>query len=478
VHPPAPPPPPAEPLAIADVELTLLGPRRASVSWRTSTVAAAHVGRGFEQATIWSAASSGVEHEAPLDALEPGTPYVAEIAAVDAWGRTATAVLRFETPRETTAPAPAIRGDVITFDDEPVFLRLLWGECADAGGGAAPAGITTVMTPSCDAAGDEPSTSTIVPAEHAGPLPPGAIGRFYRDEWDTFLPNDVRVEDLRAAVPVPDDELTFLTLTNHFYSHAEPLSQGRGMYPALTALADVVGFDLYPLQVWCRDDELDHVFLAQQELERMVGAKPTYQWIEVRAMEHCPQKLDLAPTAATVRAETWLAVAGGADAVGYFPRTWSPEVGGELARTNRELTELAPALLAADAHATSDVGAVRVGARILDGALYVIAVNVTRAPATARIGIANGAGRAGVALGEERTVEVAPDNTIVDEFDPLEVHLYVLSPLLAPPPFGAEAASTTTVTGPSFTSSTSIRARKTPVSTRTPAARSSAQNRS
>ncbi|MGE5689988.1 MAG: hypothetical protein ACM33B_05480 [Pseudomonadota bacterium] len=421
------------------MELTLLGPRNASVAWRTSFPAAAHVGRGLAQPTIWSATSSGVEHEAQLGALEPGSAYVAEITAVDAWGRTATAALQFETPPATTPPTPAIRGDTITFDDQPVFLRMTWEQCDDRRDHAIAYGITTAMAPVCEAPARAPkagdgSNSTIVPTDHQGPLPAAAIGRYYPDEWDTSLPNDVREEDLRAAAPVADDEITFLTLTNHFYSHAEPLAQGRGMYPALVALADVVGFDLYPLQVWCRDGELAHVFLAQQELERMVGVKPTYQWIEVKAMEHCPQRSELAPTAATVRAETWLAVAGGADAIGYFPNTWDMDVGSELARTNRELTELAPALLAPDADATSDTEAVRVGARTLNGAVYVIAVNTTRAPATARIGIANGAGRLATVLGESRQVEVAPDNTVLEQFEPLAVHLYVLPPLRAAPP--------------------------------------------
>src|SRR5204863_62484 len=74
--------------------------------------------------------------------------------------------------------------------------------------------------------------------------------------------------------------ISFLTLTNHFYSKAEPLPQGKGMYPVLFQIPDVLGFDLYPLQVWCRPAFGD-VFDAQAELHNVSGGKPTFQWIEV-----------------------------------------------------------------------------------------------------------------------------------------------------------------------------------------------------
>ena len=54
-------------------------------------------------------------------------------------------------------------------------------------------------------------------------------------------------------------------------------------------------------------------------------------------------KLD--PTPATVRAEAWLSIAGGAHAIGYFPNNWSVEVGAEIARTNHEIQDLVPALV-------------------------------------------------------------------------------------------------------------------------------------
>mgnify|MGYP003694040169 CR=1 FL=1 len=73
-------------------------------------------------------------------------------------------------------------------------------------------------------------------------------------------------------------------------------------------------------------------------------------------MEHrCKEEKQLDPTPATVRAETWLAIAGGAAAIGYFPNRWSAPIGDEIARTNREIKALSQALLAPAANATSDV---------------------------------------------------------------------------------------------------------------------------
>src|SRR5439155_9260741 len=77
----------------------------------------------------------------------------------------------------------------------------------------------------------------------------GVVGWHYPDEWDNWLPSDVTPATLEATAPAATPPLlSFLTLTNHFYSYAAPLPQGRGMYPVLARAADVLGFDLYPLQ--------------------------------------------------------------------------------------------------------------------------------------------------------------------------------------------------------------------------------------
>ena len=54
-------------------------------------------------------------------------------------------------------------------------------------------------------------------------------------------------------------DATFLTLTNHFFSASSPLPQGRAMYAGMIERAEMVGFNLYPLQTWCRRATLQAV---------------------------------------------------------------------------------------------------------------------------------------------------------------------------------------------------------------------------
>ena len=147
-------------------------------------------------------------------------------------------------------------------------------------------------------------------------------------------------------------------------------------------------------------------------------------------MEHpCNNHSELDPTPATVRAETWLSIAGGADAVGYFPNRWSGPIGQEITRTNREIKALTQALLAPVANATPTTTTVRVSARTLNGALYVIAVNTTETTVQARItvdGIGSPAARRrcsgrGTAVGSD-------DQGFSDSFGPLAARVYVIPP--------------------------------------------------
>ena len=57
-------------------------------------------------------------------------------------------------------------------------------------------------------------------------------------------------------------------------------------------------------------------------------------------MEHCRTNQD--PTPTVVRAETWLAIAGGARGIGYFPDWWEESIRNEVRLTNREILALAP----------------------------------------------------------------------------------------------------------------------------------------
>ena len=136
---------------------------------------------------------------------------------------------------------------------------------------------------------------------------------------------------------------------------------------------------------------------------------------------------ELDPTPETVRAETWLAVAGGAGAIGYFPNRWSATIGTEIARTNREIKALSQALLAPAGTASSDASAVRVSSRTLNGATYVIAVNTTDATVQAKISVEGIAGRSVVVVGGGQVVG-ADDRGFADNFGPLAARVYIIPP--------------------------------------------------
>jgi hypothetical protein len=226
--------------------------------------------------------------------------------------------------------------------------------------------------------------------------------------------------------------VTFLTLTNHFFSGAAALPSGRAIYPGLIARAEMVGFDLYPLQLWCRRGTLHTVFEAQRELVALAPGKPTYQWIEAAPMNQC---FGLDPSPALVRAETWLAIAGGARGIGFFPSEWRPDVEAEIARLGHQIASLSAALLAPEATVSvmPSESPVRAGARRLNGATYVIAVNSWTDRATARLRV-DGLREGPLAvLGEGRTVQVR-DGVLVDSFRGLGVHAYVAPPAFQPFP--------------------------------------------
>jgi hypothetical protein len=198
------------------------------------------------------------------------------------------------------------------------------------------------------------------------------------------------------------------------------------MYPDLIAASDVVGFDLYPLQEWCRPERLSDVYWSQQELVRMARNKPTFQWIEAAGWR-CPEGLT-AITPEVVRAESWLAIAGGAHGLGFFPAKWAPEIGYAIRDIARDIAKLNPALTALPVAAGVEAGEpVRVGARSYGGALYVFAVNAGFSSTRATIRVAGLAGRVLNVLDEDRQIPATVD-AFSDDFGPLEVHIYVVEP--------------------------------------------------
>lgn len=414
-------------IAITDVEAR---PSSAAITWQTSAPAlvVAEVGLDANYG-VWSSrpGSPGTSGVTRLGGLEPRTTYLFHLVAragatsIDAHGSFVTAPIAAWTTATTTANA-------LFLDWQPFFPRMVWRQCPWAFGSSLAAGINLFMGSGCGdgwtqlAALDGRAFSVLGLGDRGGVDGRGLVGWHQPDEADEHVPAD----GLPQLPPSKQSHrVTFLTLSNHFFSGAAPLPQGRSMYPALIARAEMVGFDLYPLQIWCRKVALATTYQAQRELAVLAAGKPTYQWIEAAPMTQCG---GLDPSAATVRAETWLAVAGGARGIGYFPDNWQPSVAQEIGRIDREIAALAPALLAPAVPVQADAsGAVKVGARRYDGATYVIAVNSSFSHARGSFTV-DGVGSATARVfGEGRSVPVV-NGTIVDWFRGLAVHVYVVPP--------------------------------------------------
>ena len=429
-------PPPLEPLAISDAQVVSFDSSGARITWRTNVPAQTQAAYGLDAPTIWGQPSADrlIEHESVLTGLEFGTTYQVYLHAIDEWNRAQTTTVTITTGGMPDRSVASTNGSQIVVDNRPFFPTAVWAQCSDGFDSNINDGINLFMGEGCRADDSSLATSldgraySIVNAANAETANGrGSIGWYYPDEWDAFLQSNVTRQDLAKSIaPSETGRISFLTLTNHFYSLASPLPQGKGMYPTLMSIPDVVGFDLYPLQVWCRPAFGD-VMDAQRELGTTSG-KPTFQWIEVAPMEQkCREQKELDPTPETVRAETWLAVAGGAGAIGYFPNRWSATIGTEIARTNREIKSLSQALLAPVASASSDASGVRVSARNLNGATYVIAVNTTEATLQAKISVEGIAGRSPVIVGGGQVVG-ADDTGFADNFGPLAARVYIIPP--------------------------------------------------
>src|SRR5881394_1667580 len=321
------PPPPLDPLEITNVQVSALTSSSARITWQTNIPTLEQAAFGLDAPTVWAAPSSAVriDHATDITGLEFSTTYTAYLHAVDEWNRAQNATVTFTTGPMLDQSNAHTTGSAIFVDDRPFFPTAVWAQCSDMFNSNINDGINLFMGDGCQDDTGLPArlggrAYSIVDSENANATGRGVIGWYFPDEWDAFLSSNVKRSALARDIPSPrPGRISFLTLTNHFYSRAEPLPQGKGMYPVLFQIPDVLGFDLYPLQVWCRPAFGD-VFDAQAELHTLSGGKPTFQWIEVARMEQpCRTHSELDPTPATVRAETWLSVAGGADGVGYFP---------------------------------------------------------------------------------------------------------------------------------------------------------------
>jgi len=426
--------PVGQPPEIENVHTISLTPFSATIAWRTNVPATSRIAYGLDAPVLWTAPNiASTEHQAILTGLTFSSSYKVAVTAANEGSPQRVEEYVLTTPALSGPVQMTTSNGVVLLNGQPSFPKLVWAQCPDAVAGNLAVGIDLFMGNGCGTGADLATwvsgrAFVLANAQAPAAARAGSVGTHLPDEWDTHLPGDLTTADALRLVPeIPGSGPRFLTLTNHFYSGASPLPQGKAMYPALAASADVIGFDLYPLQNWCRFDSFGDVFDSQLDLVALGRGRPTFQWIEARRMDCMGDQLD--PTAETVRAEAWLSIAGGAHAIGYFPNNWSVEVGAEIARTNHEIQGLVPALVEPAIAASVPPGSyVKAGAREHNGAVYVIAVNASRSAATASINVPALGGRVLRSLDGQRTL-TANGGSFTDSFGPLEVRVYVAAPL-------------------------------------------------
>ena len=212
------------------------------------------------------------------------------------------------------------------------------------------------------------------------------------------------------------------------------------MYPQYELGADIVSFDIYPLNETDPSvkGELWLVAVGVDRLRQGTSyTKPVWNWIETTGIDDPADT----PTPAQIRAEVWMSLVHGSAGIGYFAHIFSPSfieagllseptVKAGVQTINAEITSLARVLntpsIGNAVTVASQNAAVPVDLMVKrqGGALYVFAVamrpGTTHANFTLR-GVGSGTA---MVIGESRTVPVT-GGTFGDEFAAdYAVHLY------------------------------------------------------
>ncbi len=438
---------------VADVRASAAGPGSAAVTWQAPGASRAwiEVGRSAPFG-VWYPATLRPDGRfaAALTALAPATTYSFRIRAAgrgsqaEAVGSVTTSPISFRSRATTSAGRFVV-------DGQRLFPIMAWWQCPSAFDRLLELGVNLLMGGCKTQYGPDflrslggRAYATLPVADAAEGIDGrGLLGWNYPDEPEGYGIPASALPDLTPAAS--SGRLRLITSTYHFYRGAAPLAPGRGheIYAPYWAKADVIGFDLYPLEKLCSHRlTLRNDYDIQRQLTQEVPGKPTYQWIETGPLEGECFWSPFRVTPATVRAEAWMAIAGGAAGIGYFTHTWTGpgpdpiwrpfEVGldvqEEIARTNLQIGNLAPALTGPDV----GVRLVRpspvvVGGRTFNGALYVIAVNPTYSPASATIRVKGRGSQVFTVFDEGRTVQ-ARRGFLADQFAPLAVHVYIAAP--------------------------------------------------
>ncbi len=252
-------------------------------------------------------------------------------------------------------------------------------------------------------------------------------------------------QSVKAADP---SRPMFMTFTGYFHPHFGKWSdeQRQTLYPAYIQATDVVGFDIYPIYGWNKPEWIHLVYEATEQLTALAGHRPIYAWIETskggQYTGDLERQKDVTPE--HIRAEVWMALCGGATAIGYFTHIWKPsyrqfgvpeENQVALRAINDQLTRLAPAILAkrnTRELRLSISPEVRVTAfsTEYEDFIYVFAVNYDSALKTAEVtfhipSAENNQSVTVEVVDEERGLTLRKGQ-FTDTFAPLAVHIYRL----------------------------------------------------
>lgn len=200
-------------------------------------------------------------------------------------------------------------------------------------------------------------------------------------------------------------------------------------YPEYAKGADIVSFDIYPINSGL---DITLVPLGVDRLgEAVAFKKPVWNWIECTRIDQANPK----PSPDQVKAEVWMSIIHGSMGIGYFVHQFTPTfdehallddptMKAAVAAIDQQIHDLAPALNTApitNAVTVQSSQKVDVLAKRQGGHLYVFAVSMTATQTTATFALDHDAFKSATVLGENRTL-----STFQDTFAPYAVHLYQL----------------------------------------------------
>lgn len=241
-------------------------------------------------------------------------------------------------------------------------------------------------------------------------------------------------QNIRAKDP---NHPVWVNLTSGFHKSYSNIDSK--WYPLFGDGADCMSFDHYPVTGWNQPDHVPEIAQLTSEFLALYPKKSN--WVIVEASDQDLQwtpKDTRGPTPQEMRAEVWMAVTAGAKGIGYFTIAFEPfrwlnlpqDIKEEMRRTNTQLTELAPVILAHDEGPQVQCSSkgVQFLVRRYQDAVYVFAVSLdTQSSIDAKFNFPPElAGKTVEAIGENRALHIE-GKAFADTFESLGVHLYKIA---------------------------------------------------